>query len=392
MLDLRLARALAPALLPFVFVGACSGGETTTGDGGAGRDGTADVTRAHPKHPDAASDATKPPKDVSAPITLTLITEPDQGMTPIYDFVRSAKRTIDMTMYELVDPMFTGLLTTAAAHGVAVRVILDQNLEMRSNTSAYDTLSASKAQVHWANPVYAATHQKTITVDGAKSLVMSINLAAEYYATSRDFAVETNDPVDVAAIEATFDSDWTDASVTPSPGDGLVWSPTNSESDLLAFIGGAKKSLLVENEEMSFYTIVSALAAAAKNGVNVEIAMVYSSEYAENFAGLTAAGAKVVTYSSYGKLYIHAKAMVADYGTSDQKAFVGSENFSDASLTRNRELGLITSDTAIVNGLEKTLASDFAGGTPFVPDAGAPPPMDAAADGRGDAPVEASGG
>jgi phosphatidylserine/phosphatidylglycerophosphate/cardiolipin synthase-like enzyme len=84
--------------------------------------------------------------------------------------------------------------------------------------------------------------------------------------------------------------------------------------------------------------------------------------------------------------------MVADYGTSDQKAFVGSENFSDASLTRNRELGLITSDTAIVNGLEKTLASDFAGGTPFVPDAGAPPPMDAAADGRGDAPVEASGG
>ena len=47
-----------------------------------------------------------------------------------------------------------------------VRVILDQNLEMSDNTTAYNALGAADVQVHWANPTYAATHQKTITVDG----------------------------------------------------------------------------------------------------------------------------------------------------------------------------------------------------------------------------------
>src|SRR5580658_7854711 len=94
----------------------------------------------------------------------TLVTEPDQGLTPIYDFTSSAKKSIDMTMYELVDTTMTGILTKAAKAGVVVRVILDQNLEMMDNTPAYDALGAGGVQVHWANATYAATHQKTITV------------------------------------------------------------------------------------------------------------------------------------------------------------------------------------------------------------------------------------
>ncbi|MGC1547173.1 MAG: hypothetical protein WA777_01480, partial [Rhodanobacter sp.] len=35
--------------------------------------------------------------------TQTLVIEPDQGLTSIYNLISSAKSTIDMTMYELVD-------------------------------------------------------------------------------------------------------------------------------------------------------------------------------------------------------------------------------------------------------------------------------------------------
>ena len=75
-------------------------------------------------------------------VKLTLITEPDQGMAPIYALISSAKHTLDMTMYELTDTMMTGMLTAAAKSGVTVRVILDQELEMKSNTAAYDALGA----------------------------------------------------------------------------------------------------------------------------------------------------------------------------------------------------------------------------------------------------------
>ena len=38
---------------------------------------------------------------------------------------------------------------------------------------AYNTLSAATVQVHWADTTYAATHQKTITIDGTTSAIMT---------------------------------------------------------------------------------------------------------------------------------------------------------------------------------------------------------------------------
>ena len=45
---------------------------------------------------------------------------------------------------------------------------------------------------------------------------MTLNLTPDDYATSRDFAVITTDAADVAAIEATFNADFTSAAITPS--------------------------------------------------------------------------------------------------------------------------------------------------------------------------------
>jgi cardiolipin synthase len=296
-----------------------------------------------------------------------LLIEPDQGMTRVYDLISSAKKTLDATLYELTDTMATGLLTQAAANGVKVRIILDQNLEMSDNTKAYDALGAANVEVHWANPTYASTHQKTITVDATTSAIMTLNLESDDYATSRDFAVFTQDPADVAAIETVFNGDLQNASITPPTADGLVWSPTNSESSLVGIIGNAKATLLVENEEMGDETIVSALSSAAKRGVDVKVTMEQSRSYQTEFETLQAAGVQVNVYSHSATLYIHAKVILADYGTSAAKVFIGSENFSNASLTENRELGIITSDASIMAGINTTLTSDFNGGTTFHP-------------------------
>jgi PLD-like domain len=74
-----------------------------------------------------------------------------------------------------------------------------------------------------------------------------------------------------------------------------------------------------------------------------------------------AAGVKVSTYAEDASLYIHAKVVVAD-GTT---AFVGSQNFSESSLDYNRELGLVTSDPAIVGPIARTVTSDFDSATVF---------------------------
>jgi phosphatidylserine/phosphatidylglycerophosphate/cardiolipin synthase-like enzyme len=306
-----------------------------------------------------------------AQATQTLVIEPDQGLTSIYNLINAAKSTIDMTMYELQDTTAQNDLCSAVARGVKVRVILDTNLEKSNNTSAYNQLKSCGASVVWAYTKYHATHQKTITIDAgtsnAQTAIMTLNLTSRYYSTSRDYAVIENDSNDIAAIEATFNKDFAHLSVTPSNGDDLVWSPTNSQTALLNIINNAQTSLLVENEEMSDSAIVDALANACSSGVSVNIAMVNdNNDYASEFDTLTNAGCNVSTYpdTSTG-FYIHAKAIVADYGSSNQVAFVGSENFSNASLTENRELGLTTTNASIISQLESTMSNDYAGGTPW---------------------------
>jgi cardiolipin synthase len=245
-------------------------------------------------------------------------------MAPVYSFLRSATNSLDMTMYELVDPTAESILVADAARGVTVRVILDRNREQSANTAAYDDLATHGVQVRWASAAYEATHEKAAIVDAgrpdAEALIMTLNLTSRYYPTTRDFAVIDSIPADVTAIETVFDADYHDQSVTPPSGTDLVWSP-GSEAALVSLIASAHSTLAVENEEMSEPAIVAALVGAAHRGVDVKVTMTADSEWDQAFALLTAAGVHVHLYpDTTTALYIHAKVIVAD----GHAAFVGS--------------------------------------------------------------------
>ena len=305
--------------------------------------------------------------------TMYAFPETDASVTPLYALINGATSTIDMTMYELVDTTFSGDLVAACNRGVKVRVILDQNDEESSNTPAYNQLNAvTNCRAAWANPAFQVTHEKSFVIDNKTLAMLSLNLTSRYYIDTRDYAWVENDPADIAAVEATFNMDYgstTDYSYQPGPGTDLIWSPTTATADLLGIINGATKTLLVENEEMSATNIVSALEAACQRGVAVHIAMTDTGSYHANFSALEAAGCGVHTYpnapTNTSVLYIHAKAMVADYGLSTQKVYMGSINFSTASMTENRELGAYITDAASIGTLNTTMTSDYAGASPY---------------------------
>ncbi|WP_051830179.1 phospholipase D-like domain-containing protein [Streptomyces novaecaesareae] len=296
--------------------------------------------------------------------TYTAIVFPDQDHTVVYNLINSATRSVDVTLYELRDTTAVNALITRQRAGVAVRVILD-GAHTSVNGSAYSALKAAGVGVTYSSSAFVYTHQKTVTVDGATSLIMTGNLDSTYYANDRDYGVIDTDANDVAAIERVFAADFAKTAVTPTDGDNLVWSPTDSQSRLLALINGARTSLDLEQLEFRDAALVDAVAAAAARGVTVRVVGMNPSSYADYFDQVTAAGGSVVTYSSTTGLYVHAKAIVADYGTASAKVFAGSENFSDNSLNHNRELGLITTDSGVVTTIESTVAGDFANGTPY---------------------------
>jgi phosphatidylserine/phosphatidylglycerophosphate/cardiolipin synthase-like enzyme len=285
----------------------------------------------------------------------------------IYNFIDSATTSLDMTMYELEDTTAVNDLIALKNRGVTVRVILDR-AHQSANSSAYNSLKGAGVGVVWSPSAFVYTHQKTITVDATESLILTGNLTSQYYPTSRDYGVFDEDTRDVASIEKVFGADYAGSSVTPTDGDHLLWSPTDSRSRLLSVINGATAKLDVEELELSDSTVVNAIVARARAGVSVRVVLETPSSYASQVSAIKAAGGKVVGYSDPNGFYIHAKAMVADYGLSTQQVEAGSMNISSNSLDHNRELGIILTGTGVAESVattvETTFNGDFAGGTP----------------------------
>src|ERR1700761_1904627 len=299
----------------------------------------------------------------SGPSTAgALIIEPNAGFSPVYDLISKARTSIDLTMYELSDHTAESDLGAAAKRGVDVRVVLDHK-EKSTNDDAYDYLREHDVKVVWSSPEYEYTHQKTLVVDGAEAVIMTANLTSQYYATSRDFLVTDTSRPDVAAITAVFDADYAHHSVTPGDGQDLVWSPTDSQDQLLGLINGAHHSLRIYSEEMGDAVIERALIAAAKRGVDVQVCGENTGgEYDSDFSDLTKGGVHVSYYSDENGFYVHGKVVEADYGASGAKVFIGSENFSSTSLNRNRELGLITSNGSVMSAIASDFSTDFGHG------------------------------
>lgn len=296
---------------------------------------------------------------------LKIIIEPDEGVAPILDLIKSATKSVDLVMYQMTDKEISDALIAAHTRGVNVRVLLNLGYfgkkENTTNDLVYKYLQQGGVQVHSTPTYFALTHQKTLVVDNSKALIMTWNFVPKYYPTGRDFGILDYDINDVSAIEQTFSADLDNKQISAPLGDDLVWSPT-SEKDMLLIIQNAKKSLDIYNEEMNYDLITNALKEAESRGVDVRIVMTYTTANKPIFKDLINSGIKIHTYSaSSKKLYIHAKAIVAD----DNYAFVGSENFSWNSLNKNRELGIFVKNPNIISPLLNTFNLDFQNGKEF---------------------------
>jgi cardiolipin synthase A/B len=297
---------------------------------------------------------------------LSLITEPGPGDTPFIALIDSARRTIQVTMYELTDERIEHTLAAAAARGVRVEVLLDDGrygAGQPFNDATYRYLATHGVLVAWAPPYFALTHQKSLLIDRRVAAIMTLNLTPAYYASSRDFAVLDYRPADIAQVAETFDADLHHIQITPSAGSGdLVWSP-GAQAPLGALIAHAQRSLEVESEEMDDPAITTELCQAARRGVRVQVLMTYQPTWRAALGYLAGCGAQVRTYpesaegNAGGALYIHAKLIRVDGRT----VFIGSQNLSRQSLTYNRELGIVTHSPVIVASTGQTFSSDFAG-------------------------------
>jgi len=292
-----------------------------------------------------------------------LIQEPDAGYSLIVGLIGDAIRSVRLTIYELTDPAAVNALIDAHNRGVDTRVILDAAFHGRNtNAATFQQLSDAGVGVKWA-PNGVIYHQKTITVDDATAAVGTGNLTPQYYATSRDAWVLDTNPVDVAAIAATFDTDYSAApsgrppAATAAP--NLVWSPM-ARATFLQHIDQSAHSIDVTSEELKDRAVLSALDKAARRGVQCRIVLSENPAWSKAIAEVSAAGCSVHLFpDTESGLYMHEKILLTD----NTALIIGSQNLSTTSLVENRELSLAL-DTAVapelITAVESTFDADYA--------------------------------
>jgi len=292
----------------------------------------------------------------NVPVASTWV-EPLNGYGFVADAINAARTSVDLSIYELVDPTIVGDLIARASAGVDVRVLLDSadgGADVNATTVA--SLRAGGVNVEWA-PSAQTFHAKYLVIDATTAYVGSANLVATDYPSTRDYWVKLTSPGDVHAVATTFDGDFNATTGVAVASPGLVWSP-GATGPIVRLITSARHSLLVENEEMSSAPIELALEHAAARGVNVKVVMTASATWATALAALVRHGVHVRTLRST-QLYIHAKAICVDCTSAGGTVFVGSENFSRSSLSDNRELGVITRSRGSVRAVLNAAMSDY---------------------------------
>lgn len=182
---------------------------------------------------------------------------------------------------------------------------------------------------------------------------------SRYYTTSRDFAFVTADPETVRSIAETFHADFVAATITPPAKNHLVWSPTNATSSLVHLIHSANTLFLLR---MRRWQIPRSPPHWRRGGTRCIRAHHHERKSRLNsaFQRLTQAGAEICAYAQTAHLYIHAKIILVSAAEASRRTFLGSENFSVASLTKNREFGILITDGKVLESLANVLASDFA--------------------------------
>lgn len=304
------------------------------------------------------------------PHTYTLITLPGDGYQSVYDFIASANETIDMTMYALVDSNAEAALIAAAQRGVSVRVLFNSNASdggtADMDQQAYENLTANGVNVVYSWPG-VLWHQKSIVVDNKKVAIMNCNLVAQYYSVLRDFIVITDNPATVSGVATTFEADYRNNTIAPVSGDvpsgsELVWSP-GAEKEFTQLIESARAGtiLYVETEQLNSTPIEKALIAAVKRGVTVNFTMTNTPEFTNGINTLKAGGVNVSLYPSGAAIYIQAKAISVNNDT----VYIGSTNLTTTSTDNDRNVGIITQNSGVVEGITATLASDFEGAIPY---------------------------
>ncbi len=274
---------------------------------------------------------------------MKLIIQPDDGITPLLRAVKGAKKNLDIVIFRFDRTDLEKALEAAVARGVNVRALI-----AHTNSGGEKILRKLETRLLAAGVTVSRTaddlpryHGKMMVVDSTL-YVFGFNYTKLDIERSRSFGIITRDPRLVKEASALYEADTTRQPYAPMH-DRFVVSPETSRAKLTAFIKGAKKQLLIYDEQVTDNLILRLLEARAKAGVQIRL------------IGKIERPIPGIEVRKLKDMRLHVRTMVRDGAL----AFIGSQSLRKLELDRRREVGVVIGDARVVRKIQSVFESDW---------------------------------
>jgi len=274
---------------------------------------------------------------------MKLIIQPDAGVTPVVTAIKSAKKSLAVTIFRLDRNEVTRALEAAVGRGVNVRALIAhthsgsdkvlRKLELR--------LLAAGVTVSRTDDDLVRYHGKMMILDERVLHVYGFNFTRLDIAKSRSLGVITKNRKLVQEALKLFKAD--DTRQTYMPGsDRFLVSPENARERLAKFISSARKQLLIYDPHVSDDAMLRLIKQRINAGVDVRI------------IGKVEAKWKV-RWEKFPGRRLHIRAIMRD----GRRAFLGSQSLRRLELEKRREIGVIVNDKRVVKQMIAVFEKDW---------------------------------
>ncbi|MFW9909006.1 MAG: phosphatidylserine/phosphatidylglycerophosphate/cardiolipin synthase family protein [Candidatus Thorarchaeota archaeon] len=336
-------------------------------------------------------------------MNVTTFTSPDGSQDALFHFLNSAEESIYIEIYGINDPFILDLIHEL--HDT--KPSLDMKFLIGWNSLGYPTpnkyvannLTELGYEVKWTNSDdFKLAHQKFVIIDNETTIVHSGNWAKtsfpqDGYKANREWSIAMTDSDVTGYYRAVFDGDWKNGTVydagTHGTGDALtlptatstypapfatagefsgsmkvtpIFSPDTSLDGILYCINSAQATLDIQipyftnvDEGGSVNQIVDAILAARERGVTVRVISEeeYDWEIVEEL--FVEHGIPIVWQDTRWFTANHNKGIIVD----GQIVLISSINYSDDSITENREAGVIIEHEGIAQWYQQIYDFDW---------------------------------
>jgi phosphatidylserine/phosphatidylglycerophosphate/cardiolipin synthase-like enzyme len=276
---------------------------------------------------------------------MTLIVQPDSGVSPVLSAIRNASKSIDIMIFRFDIQDLRKALAASVARGVAVRALI-----AHTNRGGEKTLRKLEQQLLEAGVTVSRTaddflryHGKVMLIDDKVLHLYGFNFTWLDIERSRSFGVVTRDKRLSQEAKKLFDADAARQPYSPSF-DRFVVSPENARARLTALIKGARRQLLIYDPKISDPAMLRLLSERAKAGVEIRV-----------IGRITGKVAGIAVEKYPGKR-LHVRAIMQD----GRRMFVGSQSLRKLELDHRREVGVIVDDKKGVAELTRVFEADWA--------------------------------